>query len=211
MPSVTLTELARMRIEAISFFVVVFLVCAWVVQRLWNALRADFPRLPRLGFWRAVGVVTLWAFLFVLVLTMISGARELMTPGAWRKEGLTYKVREVQDALPPDSEPKSERRHALDRLRVALWTYARSHDDTFPADEASAPEIPEEVWRLPGPSGARYLYKGGQKPGPAAGATPLAFEPAVFGSSRLVLLTSGAVESMLTSELTRRLELGDRR
>ncbi len=32
----------------------------------------------------------IWGLLFVLVLTMISGARELMTPGAWEKEGFTY-------------------------------------------------------------------------------------------------------------------------
>ncbi len=28
--------------------------------------------------------------LCVVVLTMISGARELMTPGAWQKDGFTY-------------------------------------------------------------------------------------------------------------------------
>ena len=62
------------------------------IQRVWNASRADFPRLPRLSFGKAVGVVFLWGLLFLLVLTMISGARELLTPGAWRKEGFTYKL-----------------------------------------------------------------------------------------------------------------------
>ncbi|MEX2173364.1 MAG: hypothetical protein WD872_03320 [Pirellulaceae bacterium] len=38
-------------------------------------------------------MVALWGLLFVIVLTMISGARELMTPGAWEKQGLTYKLR----------------------------------------------------------------------------------------------------------------------
>jgi hypothetical protein len=43
MPMVTLSDLARMRIQTISFFLLGFLACAWVVQRIWNALRADFP------------------------------------------------------------------------------------------------------------------------------------------------------------------------
>ena len=94
MPSIGLTDLARMRVQAISFFLACFLACSWVVQRLWNSLRGDFPRLPRLSFARSNGLVALWGLLFLLVLTMISGARELMTPGAWKKEGLTYKLAE---------------------------------------------------------------------------------------------------------------------
>jgi len=83
MPSINLTDLGRMRLNAISFFVGGFLVSAWGIQLLWNLLQRDFPRLPRLTFKAAAGVVFLWGMLFVLVLTMISGARELMTPGAW--------------------------------------------------------------------------------------------------------------------------------
>src|SRR5262245_25189734 len=91
MPSITLTDIARMRMQAISFFIVCFLLSVWVVQGVWNSLRGDFPRLPRLSYRRSLGLVGLWGLLFLLVLTMISGARELMTPGAWRKEGYTHK------------------------------------------------------------------------------------------------------------------------
>jgi hypothetical protein len=38
--------------------------------------------------------VTLWGLLFLLILTMISGARELMTPGAWEKHGSTYRLKD---------------------------------------------------------------------------------------------------------------------
>jgi len=48
--------------------------------------------LPRLSFGRALAGVILWGLLFFIVLTMISGARELMTPGAWKKDGATYKL-----------------------------------------------------------------------------------------------------------------------
>ena len=52
-----------------------------------------FPNLPKLNFWRALGLTVLWGLLFMVVLTMISGGRELMTPGAWDRQGATYKLR----------------------------------------------------------------------------------------------------------------------
>jgi len=83
---VVLTDLARFRLHTISLFIVVLLVCAALVQLLWNHLRADFARLPRLTYGKAIGFVVLWGLLFVIVLAMISGARELMTPAAWEKQ-----------------------------------------------------------------------------------------------------------------------------
>jgi hypothetical protein len=198
MPMPVLSEVARMRSQAISFFLVVFLASAWVIQRLWNGLRGDVPRLPRLSYPRAVGVVTLWGLLFLLVLTMISGARELMTPGAWRKEGLTYRLVEKEPRPEPLATTDRDRREAIDRLRVALWTYARGHGGTFPPD-ASGTELLDELWQVPGPSGARYLYRGGQSL--HADVAPLAFEPEVFDRDRLVLMTSGAVRTMSSKEL----------
>src|SRR5262245_47532465 len=92
MPSFKVNDVAMLRVESLSFFLVVFLVSALFIQVLWNFLRRDFPRLPRLSYGKALGLVTLWGTLFVLVLTMISGARELLTPGAWDKVGFTYKL-----------------------------------------------------------------------------------------------------------------------
>jgi hypothetical protein len=199
MPSVTLSDLARMRVQTISFFLLVFLACSWVVQRIWNALRADFPRLPRFGYGKALGVVTLWGLLFVLILTMISGARELMTPGAWKKVGYTYKLAEEKAKVTEDPH-EAERRQAMERLRIALWTYARGHDGRFPlADDRGA--IPEEAWRVPDPSGMRYLYVAGQTAD--VGHSPLAYEPGLFGDGRLVLMTDGRIALMSTEEISR--------
>jgi hypothetical protein len=89
-----LTDLARMRVEAISFFLVVLLVSAFVIKVVWNYLRGSFERLPRLTYGKAVGLVVLWGILFAVVLLMISGARELMTPGAWERDGAVYKLKE---------------------------------------------------------------------------------------------------------------------
>jgi len=82
------------RFQTISFFLLVFALCSAIVMFLWNYLQRDFPRLPRLTFGRAAAGVFLWGLLFVIVLTMISGARELMTPRAWEQRGYTYQIAE---------------------------------------------------------------------------------------------------------------------
>jgi hypothetical protein len=88
-----LTDISRMRTEAISFFLLVLLLCAGLIQLLWNGLRSSFVRLPRLTYGKALALVMLWGLLFIVVLAMISGARELMTPGAWEKQGATYRLK----------------------------------------------------------------------------------------------------------------------
>src|SRR5687768_16003098 len=71
MPSIGFSDVIRTRLEVVSFFLVVMLVSAGVVCGLWNWLRSDFQRLPRLTFAKSLGIVTLWGLLFVVVLTMI--------------------------------------------------------------------------------------------------------------------------------------------
>src|SRR4051794_13998795 len=203
MPSVTLTDVARLRLQGISFFLAAFLLAAWLVRLLWNRLHKDFPTLPRLSYGKALGVVCLWGLLFVLVLTMISGARELMTPGAWVKEGATYRLAdEATPAAPPADLLEAERKQKLEDLRFALWDYARTHEGRFPPG-SSVSEIPAQRWQVPGPSGMRYIYTGGF--GKQRGVAPLAFEPEVFGTSRLVLLSSGEITPMTSTQITRAL------
>jgi len=90
------------RFQAISFFLLGIAVSAWALRGLWNFLARDFVRLPRLSYLKALVVVILWGLLFVIVLTMISGARELMTPGAWKKTGVTYTL---DNAPSPERSP----------------------------------------------------------------------------------------------------------
>lgn len=103
MPVVVLSDIAELRLQVISFFLAAFLLSAWGVKGVWNALRKDFPTLPHLSYKRALAFVFLWGLAFNLVLTMISGARELMTPGAWDKEGLTYRLSPEADSPPDES------------------------------------------------------------------------------------------------------------
>lgn len=201
MPTVTLHDMTRMRFQAISFFLLVLLLSTWGVQRIWNTLAADFPKLPRLTFGKAAGVVVLWGLLFVIVLTMISGARELMTPGAWEKNGATYRLK--PDAPePPASAPEETlhetRRAGLQRLGLELLHFAAAHDGRFPtADEAA--EIDADVWACPGQSALRYLYQPGLTS--ADEGKILAIEPAVFEDEQFVLFAGGEVRQMPNDEI----------
>jgi hypothetical protein len=198
MPSVTLTDAASMRLQSISFFLVVFLVSALVIRWIWNTFTTDFPRLPRLSYLKALGLVGLWGLLFLLVLTMISGARELMTPGAWKKDGLTYTLgdqKKPDDPLPVPTE--EARQQKMKSLFSALAAYAVSHKNEYPPPNDTA--IAAERWRVPGPSGMRYVYlpnRSTNDPGRV-----LACEPEIFGEWRLVLFTDGNIRRMTSAEL----------
>jgi len=201
MPSSTLSDTASLRVEVISFFGMVFLACSAVVQWLWNSLRSDFPRLPLLSFPRAAGLTLVWGLLCLLVLTMISGARELLTPGAWRKEGLTYALPGAVEAQPsaawePDPSLSDAKRlrqlrsESLQALFAEMSRYFAEHDQTYP----SADEF-EQSWSsrfpLPERPGARYVY--GVASGESNEKQILVFEPLVYDDSRLALLSSGKI------------------
>lgn len=203
----TLDDVARMRLEAISFFIVAFLICAGLVQWGWNALRRDFQRLPTLTYGKALTMLGLWGLIFVLVLTMISGARELMTPGAWRKDGYTYKLN--RDLSTSEAEQQmwerieSERWSKLAELKVALWAYAKSYDGQLPTD-AAASGIADALWRTPEPSGIRYRYIGGRRVN--EGVQLVVCEPSVFPSPRLGLTSDGQIRRMTDQEVLVALE-----
>jgi hypothetical protein len=197
-----LTEPARLRVESISFFLLVFLLCAGLVVVIWNTLRRDFPSLPRLGIRGGLLLTVLWGLLFVLVLTMISGARELLTPGAWKQRGATYTLTPAPAPVPEITE--AVRRQKLDDLRFALWDHARRHGGEFPAAPTQA-DFPADLWKLPGPSGAQYLYNA---PRPAKEPLPLAYEPEVFGGPRLVLFSNGDIRALDSDALALALKGG---
>ncbi len=180
-------------LQAISFFIVVLLGCAWAVKGLWGVLRREWTALPELTYWRSLSLVVLWGLLFVVVLTMISGARELMTPGAWQKQGWTYRLAK---ATPPAGDNESERRRGLERLRQALWQFAALHEGKFPAADDTLLE--DDAWQLPGWPGLRYMYVSGRQAEEAG--RLLVFEPSV-GESRQVLLTNGVIGTLTTAEI----------
>lgn len=123
MPSLELTDLARLRLDSISFFLVILLLSAAGVKLLWNRLARDISTLPRLSYGGALAGTVLWGLLFLFVLTMISGARELLTPGAWKKVGLTYALNDESESeiVPANVETLlPERRQRLERRWSAV-------------------------------------------------------------------------------------------
>ncbi len=175
------------------------------VQRIWNRLTLDFGRLPRLSYRGALAFVVLWGLVFHLVLTMISGARELMTPGAWERDRATYKIRQ---SLPPSESDQLRlaRRQQLERLRTALWQYAQRNGGSFPRDDY-APGIPESVWTVLDPSGLHYIYVSGSRAD--ATRTPLAFEPGIYGRERFALFTNGEIEALSIEQIYAAFENGE--
>ena len=192
MPSFTLSEVAALRFQAISFFLLVFLVVGLAVQGLWSWLRRDLPRLPPLTYRSSLALVFLWGLGFQLVLSMIAGGRELMTPGAWEKQGATYQLKQTE--LPSDKQLLLEaRRQRLENLREALWAYAHQHRGAFPPSDFEA-DFDDARWRVVGNSGLRFIYVSGLKAD--RGALPVAYEPGLFGRERWVLFSDGDIRQL---------------
>ncbi len=199
-----LTRLTRERLETVSFFLLGLFGSAAVIWGIWNGLRSDFPALPRLSFGKAVGLVVLWGLLFVLVLTMISGARELMTPGAWQRKGFTYTL--TPEPPPPQPEPAEvRRREGMKRLWELLK--ARTDQGRYPRRGA----IPEDAWNVPGLAGQSYVYVEGRKEDDEGLDDILACEPESAGYFRFVLTTGGYVRLMPGKWIARELEPAERR
>lgn len=201
MTVITLTDIARARIDALSFFLVAYLVIAWVVKLIWNQLGKSFSVLPRLKYLQALGVVFMTGLLFYVVLTMISGARELLTPGAWEKQGPGYRLREGGGS----DITKEDRHIALRDLQLAIWDYAKSHQGNAPPSPLMD-GIEPSLWEFPG-GGGLYCLMPGVRPG--VGRDVLVYEPSAAGGRRFVLLADGSIEDK--SEGTLRAQLGSQR
>ena len=204
MPSLApvLTDWGLLRLSTISFFLVVILSATVAVRWLWNGLAADFSRLPRLSYRNALAAVLLWGLALAVVLTMIAGARELLTPGAWQKDGLLYKVAAPWPSEPA-TDPLAERRENLQRLQIAPWRYAGQHGGRFPANVGEL-NGGDSLWEAPGGAGMHYFYVAGLKAGAAADL--LVCEPAVHGDERLVLYTNGELATLPSSEIRTKLQ-----
>lgn len=197
MPMFHLTDIASMRLQAISFFLVLLLGVTVVIQKCWNLYQRDQTWLPRLSFRGALGFVVVWGLLFQLVLSMIAGARELMTPGAWVRVGTTYKLKDTPERS-AEARLQTARRRDLEALRTALWKYAESHDGQLPPHDF-VPELPEAVWMTLDASGARFVYLGGRLDEDRI----VAYEPPVFGRTRLALYANGTIRAVDARELPR--------
>ena len=187
-----LTDVARLRLEDISFFGFLLLLAACGVRLLWNYLARDFPRLPRLSFLKALSLTALLSLLMVLLLVMISGARELLAPGAWYRQASHYRPNDIGNL--------ELRQQSIATLRDSLMDYARTHDGHFPPHDY-VPGIPTKVWQSPDTADTQYVYLAGSTL--TQSNALVVFEPPDFGDDRMVILASGKVQTMKTSEIHR--------
>ncbi len=214
-PEAILTDMSRLRFQTISFFLVGLVVSAVVIALLWNAMRRDFPRLPHLSFGRALMAVVLWGLLFLIVLTMIAGARELLTPGAWERDGRLYTLAggsqtesQIANSKKSGQQLPILRAERLKRLKRDLWTYAEDHDGSFPAKAEDA-NADHANWLVPGISGVRYLYVPDRHVADWINDEPskiLVHEPAIHGNARFVLRTDGSIDVMSSEEIRNELQ-----
>lgn len=198
MPSFRLTDVAAARLDVLSFFLMAYLVLTLVFKWIWNGLAKDFSWLPRLTYPRALGMMVVCGMFLYVILTMIAGARELMTPGAWRQVGITYTVEPEKQAKPWLD---SARQQSLERLRHGLFEYAKKHNGEFPP-HTEALDFPRELWRGIDPDRTTYGYYPGRRA--EEGNFIVAFEPYVYGSRRYVLLTTGEIINLPLAELSER-------
>jgi len=185
-----LKDIYKMRLEEISFFLFLLLVCTVVFRFLWNHAVKGFEFLPKIKFVQALCLALLFGLLMLLILAMISGIREVLTPEAWRRQGSSYRLND------PSQEPA--RRRSLEQLRSALFEYARSNQGRFPPHDF-VPEIPDKLWESPDQLGTHYIYFGGLATNNAQ--AMLAAEPPDFGDKRFALMVSGEIEQVSSDQI----------
>ncbi len=185
-----LNDVYRLRMEEISFFLFAFIVSAFLFKWLWNVLAKDFPKLPRLKFRHAAALSLTLGLGMLLILTMISGIREVLTPDAWRRQGSGYKLNSPVVV--------EERRWHIQQLRDGLIGYARGHEGRFPPHDF-VEELPAKLWETPDPKRLRYHYRASARLDDAE--AMIAWEPGSFGDEVFAVFANGEVR-MVKPETT---------
>lgn len=194
-----LTHIAELRLQSMSFFLMVLLASAFFLKLLWNLLARDFPKLPPLSYQAALAGSVLWGLMVLFVMTTISGAEELLTPGARERTGQTKQLVQAdsEKAIPLQSSLKA-RRAKMNELHFALFVYAAAHKGQLP-DNPEATNFAEEFWMQPGGLNVKYGYVKGQKVGDSY--DPMAFEQAVYDDGKqLVLFADGSIKVLTLDE-----------
>lgn len=156
-------QIMSLVVAAIAVFVL-----AKVIQSVWNSLAVDFPKLPKLGYLKSLGFTVLWGLAMFLVLAMIAGTREALTPEAWVQNGWTYRLADENGE--EIRAYREERKTRLQKIYRQLQDFADAHDGEFPQ---SLDELASDAVNVPGVNGLAYVYF------PAANAPNLLVEPEI--------------------------------
>ena len=92
MSSIVLTEYGVERFTGLSTALFFGLVVSTLLVRFFWGLLVQETEWPKPTLAKSFAATFLGGLLFFLVLVMIAGSRELLTPGAWEPDGILYKL-----------------------------------------------------------------------------------------------------------------------
>lgn len=191
MPMPVLTRSGTDRLIGMSTALFILMVIVAIPIRLcWNALFVPIktdenePTAKPLSYPQALGVTFLGGCLFLLVLVMIAGSRELLSPGAWIPDGAMSKTlysverERIAQSTGTDGQRGIDllRRDAVVRLRDALMLYIKEHDGRLP-DSIEQSGF-GDLWLIPFAAGIQYEYF------PTETELPLVREPKTLPDNR---------------------------
>ena len=206
MPQITYSDFGKMRLQTFSFFVIAFLILGYFFQLCWNSIRQQFTNLPKFSYRQSLGMTFLWGLVFVVILTMISGARELMTPGAWEKNGMTYRLaegKEVDEGVSAGDAHK-QKYDSLIPLKAKLFQHASKSNGVFPS-EAEFIQWPYEARKIAGKVERNWVYL----PGNSMGSTEriLVYSPLQNPEElSTALFTDGSIRTLTSEELQKQIQ-----
>lgn len=193
MPSIRLTPEVHNNLTGISFALfVILIVVSLLIFICWNLLFRG-KDLPKITWFKSLIIALLGGVLFCLILVMIAGSRELLTPGAWKQKGVLYELSEKevvlsrmpaydpQTLLPLNDLPESlvaARYAAIVRLRNALVQFQKDHDGKLPESIAKSGFV-LDYWTIPASGDLFYVYQ--PKDNKYIVVTPFNDETPVFG------------------------------
>ena len=97
MSSIVLTEYGVELITGLSTALFFGLVVSTLLVRFFWGLLVHETEWPKPTLAKSFAATFLGGLLFFLVLVMIAGSRELLTPGAWEQDGILYKLAPKSD------------------------------------------------------------------------------------------------------------------
>ncbi len=190
MPSLSLNVPYVERMMAVSFFSVMIVGSSVLLLLGWNLFAGASEKLRKLRYGEALFLTVLWGLASIVVLTMISGARELMTPGAWQRNGSTHQLKAVE-ASPVVDDKLASRREKIERLQLLLMQYALMHDGAYPKSTGES-GFDDSVWIMSEVPIVRYEYfdreKFGERP------VPLVSEKPIYEEVLMIFVNGSIVE-----------------
>ncbi len=173
MPTVRLTPEVRGHLSGISSSLfVVLIVASFLIFFCWNRFVRG-TELPKISWFKSIIVALLGGILFCLILVMIAGSRELLTPGAWKQNGVLYELADNQKDLadmsaydpvtlvPMNDLPESlaaARYAAVVRLRNELVRFQHDHFGRLPENIVIS-DFDPAYWVIPVSGGLTFVYQ----------------------------------------------------